>query len=78
MNYRPKGFKNPFDEECGTDGNLHIGSSCPHCIYEAGADAMFEGFKEDGEHFPAGFKTINFPTEMPAGYFVYIPDEELL
>lgn len=43
---------------------------------EAGADAMLAVLTEGGEHFPGNFKTIHFPTLMPAGYFIFIPDEE--
>ena len=64
--YRPENWKNPW-----TEVKLHE-------QYEAGADAMLRALRELGEHFPAGFTTINFPSKMPAGYYVLIPDEEVV
>lgn len=37
---------------------------------------MLEALKGEGSHLPGGFSLINFPGLMPAGYFIFIPDEE--
>ncbi len=64
--YRPEGWKNPYSK-----------TTCMECYdesgaFEAGADAMLEGLKSDGTHFPKGFSTAHL---MKKGYLVFIPEE---
>lgn len=57
MNWRPKSWENPFDEdvrkiiqECkrrGIDSTWHGEAGVGQRAYEAGADAMLEGLKRD-------------------------------
>lgn len=65
--WRHKGWKTPYDP---------IVRVKEYLAFEAGADAMLEALKEEGEHLPEGFRVIYFPTVMPAGRFIFIPDED--
>ena len=68
MMYRPEGWK----RDCET---MSDDCECVQCVaYEAGADAMLEGLKKEGDKIDDLHDDIQelFPYE---GYLVFIPEE---
>ena len=69
MNYRPEGFKNPYKKRTP----MYKGISVHYEAFEAGADAMLEGLKKEGEprHLECDCGCCK-----PKGYLVFIPEEK--
>ena len=70
MSYRPEGWRKLNPCEC-------VSVKAPFVdIFEAGADAMLEGLKEEGIFtYGAGhYPDIEVPKEV-SGYWCFIPDE---
>ena len=62
--YRPKGFKNPYLVD------IDKMQETTRQAYEAGADAMLEGLRQDGVYEPYWIKA----PDGKKGYLVFIPD----
>ena len=76
MRYRPKDWKNPYTEENSEIAIIVESGPMPDEAFEAGADAMLEGLKEEGIFtYGAGhYPDIEVPKEV-SGYWCFIPDE---
>ena len=73
--YRPEGWKNAFTK---ASGNLHPEADKEANIYEAGANAMLEDLRKEGQHVVFRDNSV-FKVPLRgkgSGTFVFIPDEE--
>ncbi|KKN65897.1 hypothetical protein LCGC14_0477140 [marine sediment metagenome] len=77
MNHRPKGWKNPHGtpEQRADDSPKGLIGEDKYCYdaFEAGADAMLEGLKKEGEYRKAYDLFNDIPHK--AGTYIFIPEE---
>lgn len=85
MSWRPEGWKNCFYVETHRVGDTIYGNfDCVRAsAFEAGADAMLEALRKEGQHFSKidikseyEIETRQFNNPVIPGTWVFIPDEE--
>lgn len=84
--WRPEEYKNPHKKSTSEDFGLGEQAvyGWEYNVFEAGADAMLEGFKREGwkltgeDVIPArgGYPEIHLPNTGMMGYLVFIPEEK--